>query len=199
MSTFQRTQRPTCTIPPILARWACSRARRSSRRHLARRQPGAPRLSRPRLSSPSTWTVAATAGSALRGRVRTLEALSAAPIVTSSTTSPWAQREAEDSRKRDNVPETFFAQGALSRVFEVGSNFHFEDGLHAKVPGLCSSVAPRRSSRAPGSWTTRTCSRSRTPAGRTHLSGTPEPQPRMRVTQVSRQTRRPRACWCCWA
>jgi hypothetical protein len=42
--------------------------------------------------------------------------------------------EVERPMERDNLPEVFFAQGALSRVFEVGSNFHFEDGLRAKAP-----------------------------------------------------------------
>jgi hypothetical protein len=43
--------------------------------------------------------------------------------------------ELEQPGERDNLPDVFFAQGALSRVFEVGSNFHFENGLRAKVPG----------------------------------------------------------------
>jgi len=48
---------------------------------------------------------------------------------------PMGADEVERPGTRDNLPDVFFAQGALSRVFEVGSNFHFEDGLRAKVPG----------------------------------------------------------------
>jgi hypothetical protein len=43
--------------------------------------------------------------------------------------------EREQPGERDNLPDVFFAQGALSRVFEVGANFHFENGLRANVPG----------------------------------------------------------------
>ena len=44
-----------------------------------------------------------------------------------------AEREARD--RRDALPAAFFAQGALSRMLEVGSTFHCEDCLLARVPG----------------------------------------------------------------
>jgi hypothetical protein len=67
-------------------------------------------------------------------RVRELELLSADTNRFVIDNEPIGADEVEQFQKRDNLPETFFAQGALSRVFEVGSNFHFEDGLRAKVP-----------------------------------------------------------------
>jgi hypothetical protein len=67
-------------------------------------------------------------------RIRELESLSADTNRFVIDNEPLGADEVEELQKRDNVPETFFAQGALSRVFEVGSNFHFEDGLRAKVP-----------------------------------------------------------------
>ncbi len=48
---------------------------------------------------------------------------------------PVGADEREQPGRRDSLPDVFFAQGALSRVFEVGSNFHFESGLRARVPG----------------------------------------------------------------
>jgi hypothetical protein len=48
---------------------------------------------------------------------------------------PMGASEREQPGSWDNLPDVFFAQGALSRIFEVGSNFHFEGGLRAEVPG----------------------------------------------------------------
>jgi len=67
-------------------------------------------------------------------RVRTLELLSAETGRFVIDNEAVGADEVERAQKRDNSPETFFAQGALSRLFEVGSNFHFEDGLRAAVP-----------------------------------------------------------------
>jgi hypothetical protein len=67
-------------------------------------------------------------------RVRDLWAMSAAAGGFVIDNEPVGADESERPQRRDNLPEVFFAQGALSRVFEVGSNFHFEDGLRAKVP-----------------------------------------------------------------
>ena len=67
-------------------------------------------------------------------RVRALAETSASTQRFVIDNEPLGADEVEQPQKRDNLPEAFFAQGALSRVFEVGSNFHFEDGLRAKVP-----------------------------------------------------------------
>ena len=48
---------------------------------------------------------------------------------------PTGASEAAEPESWDDLPDVFFAQGALSRVFEVGSNFHFQDGLRTNVPG----------------------------------------------------------------
>jgi hypothetical protein len=49
---------------------------------------------------------------------------------------PIGAAEAEARDRRDASPAAFFAQGALSRILEVGSTFHCEDCLLARVPGL---------------------------------------------------------------
>jgi hypothetical protein len=43
--------------------------------------------------------------------------------------------EAPQPDRRDAAPEFFFAQGAFSRLLDVGSTFHCEDCLRARVPG----------------------------------------------------------------
>lgn len=48
---------------------------------------------------------------------------------------PIGAAEADERNRRDAMPSAFFAQGALSRLFEVGSTFHCEDCLRARVPG----------------------------------------------------------------
>jgi len=67
-------------------------------------------------------------------RVRKLEATSATTHRFVIDNEPMGADEIEQPGQRDNLPGVFFVQGALSRVFEVGSNFHFEDGLGATVP-----------------------------------------------------------------
>jgi len=66
--------------------------------------------------------------------MRELELLSATTSRFVIDNEPMGADEVEQFQERDNLPDTFLAQGALSRVLEVGSNFHFEDGLRAKVP-----------------------------------------------------------------
>jgi hypothetical protein len=48
---------------------------------------------------------------------------------------PIGAAERAERNRRDDDPAVFFAQGALSRVLEVGSTFHCEDCLHARIPG----------------------------------------------------------------
>jgi hypothetical protein len=43
--------------------------------------------------------------------------------------------ERAERNRRDDAPGAFFAQGLLSRLFEIGSTFHCEDCLRARVPG----------------------------------------------------------------
>ena len=68
-------------------------------------------------------------------RMRGLASLSRAagkPVIDNEPIGA-AEREVRD--RRDAVPAAFFAQGALSRMLEVGSTFHCEDCLLARVPG----------------------------------------------------------------
>jgi hypothetical protein len=68
-------------------------------------------------------------------RMRELAALSRAvskPVIDNEPIGA-AERDARD--RRDALPAAFFAQGALSRMLEVGSTFHCEDCLLARVPG----------------------------------------------------------------
>jgi len=129
---FHRTQRADVHDPGILARWA------------ARVPPGIPTAlgapadesgtlvdSAPVITihldrSRDRWTRVS--------RVRALEETSANTHRFVIDNEPMGADETERPKERDNLPEAFFAQGALSRVFEVGSNFHFEDGLRANVP-----------------------------------------------------------------
>jgi hypothetical protein len=48
---------------------------------------------------------------------------------------PIGSAEKIERSRRDTLPAAFFAQGVLSRLFEVGSTFHCSDCLEAKVPG----------------------------------------------------------------
>jgi hypothetical protein len=63
---------------------------------------------------------------------------------------PIGAAETPEPDRRDSAPEAFFAQGALSRLIEVGATFHCSDCLPAKVPGpvqqecAASFVAGRR-------------------------------------------------------
>lgn len=68
-------------------------------------------------------------------RVRGLGQMSARTLRFVIDNEPLGAGETPRPQERDDEPAVFFAQGALSRVLEVGSNFHFEDGLRARVPG----------------------------------------------------------------
>ena len=48
---------------------------------------------------------------------------------------PIGAAEAPQPSRRDNEPAAFFAQGLLARMVDVGTTFHCEDCLLAKVPG----------------------------------------------------------------
>jgi hypothetical protein len=68
-------------------------------------------------------------------RIRDLEALSAATGKFVVDNEPIGAAEAPERDRRDSAPEAFFAQGAVSRIAEVGSTFHCQDCLRAEVPG----------------------------------------------------------------
>ncbi len=67
-------------------------------------------------------------------RVRELERLSKATGKFVVDDEPIGAAETDVRSRRDANPAVFFAQGILSRIFEVGSTFHCDDCLHAKVP-----------------------------------------------------------------
>jgi hypothetical protein len=48
---------------------------------------------------------------------------------------PVGAAERVERSRRDTLPAAFFAQGALSRLLELGSTFHCSDCLEARVPG----------------------------------------------------------------
>ena len=68
-------------------------------------------------------------------RMRGLAALSAATGKFVVDNEPIGAAERPERSRRDSAPEAFFAQGALSRVLDVGSTFHCQDCLVARVPG----------------------------------------------------------------
>ena len=68
-------------------------------------------------------------------RMRSLAALSAATGKFVVDNEPIGAAEAPDRGRRDSAPEAFFAQGVMSRLLDVGSTFHCEDCLPARVPG----------------------------------------------------------------
>jgi hypothetical protein len=129
---YHSTQRADVHDPAVLARWA------------ARVPPGIPTA----LGAPAGGTGALVAAAPVvtihldRGgdrwtrasRVRDLEGLSAETGSYVIDNEPLGAGETDVPGRRDSLPEVFFAQGALSRMFEVGSNFHFEDGRYARVP-----------------------------------------------------------------
>jgi hypothetical protein len=67
--------------------------------------------------------------------MRSLAALSAATGKFVVDNEPIGAAEAPHRDRRDSAPEAFFAQGAMSRLLDVGSTFHCEDCLPARVPG----------------------------------------------------------------
>lgn len=48
---------------------------------------------------------------------------------------PIGAAESPQPSRRDSEPGAFFAQGLLARIFDVGTTFHCEDCLLARVPG----------------------------------------------------------------
>ncbi len=68
-------------------------------------------------------------------RMRSLAGLSAATGKFVVDNEPIGAAEIPDRGRRDSAPEAFFAQGVLSRLLDVGSTFHCEDCLPARVPG----------------------------------------------------------------
>jgi len=48
---------------------------------------------------------------------------------------PIGAAEAPQPSRRDSEPGAFFAQGLLARIFDVGTTFHCEDCLQARLPG----------------------------------------------------------------
>lgn len=67
-------------------------------------------------------------------RVRELEAVSSATQRFTVDDEPIGANEVAIPQKRENDPSIFYTQGVLCRVFDVGCSFHFEDGIHARVP-----------------------------------------------------------------
>jgi hypothetical protein len=68
-------------------------------------------------------------------RMRSLAALSAATRKFVVDNEPIGAAETPERGRRDSAPEAFFAQGVLSRLLDVGSTFHCDDCLPARVPG----------------------------------------------------------------
>jgi hypothetical protein len=56
---------------------------------------------------------------------------------------PIGAAERPERNRRDDAPGAFFAQGLLSRLFEIGSTFHCEDCLRARVPGPTQQACAR--------------------------------------------------------
>ncbi len=72
---------------------------------------------------------------AMVSRVRVLAGLSTAvrkPVVSDE---PIGAAERREPGRRLADPAVFFAMGALGRIFGVGTTFHCEDCLQARVPG----------------------------------------------------------------
>ncbi len=68
-------------------------------------------------------------------RVRELENVSAATGKPVINDEPIGAAEEDIAGRRMSDPQVFFTFGALGRLVGVGSTFHFEDGLHARLPG----------------------------------------------------------------
>jgi len=129
----ERAQRPDVRDPGTLARWA---ARVPASVPVALGAPpdesggivdAAPVITIHLDRTPPRWERIS--------RIRTLAQTSARTRRFVIDNEPLAAGERSVPQERDSEPAVFFAQGALSRVFEVGSNFHFEGGLRARVPG----------------------------------------------------------------
>jgi hypothetical protein len=86
-----------------------------------------------------TYVVAHVARSGERwarvARVRDLAALSKRTGKFVVDNEPMGAAERIERSRRDTAPAAFFAQGALTRILEIGSTFHCSDCLEARVPG----------------------------------------------------------------
>jgi hypothetical protein len=69
------------------------------------------------------------------GRMQVLEAMSARTRKFVVDNEPIGAGERPEHSRRDDEPSVFFAQGLLSRVFDVGSNFHCQACLDAQPLG----------------------------------------------------------------
>jgi hypothetical protein len=130
---FRGTQRADVHDPAVLARWA---ARVPTGIPTALGAPPAENATL--VDSAPVITIHLSRGGDRWGRARLVRDLHDASVRTKRfviDNEPIGASEQEQPGGWDNLPDVFFAQGALSRVFEVGSNFHFEDGLLARVPG----------------------------------------------------------------
>lgn len=76
-------------------------------------------------------------------RVRELEGLSQRTGLYVVNDEPMGAAEVDIPGKRMNDPAVFFAFGVLGRIFNVGSTFHCEDGLYARVPGPVQQICAR--------------------------------------------------------
>lgn len=89
-------------------------------------EPGGEYVTRHLSRGGEVWKMAA--------RVRDFELLSAEtgkPVVSGE---PIGAYEAVQAERRSDDPVIFFAFGILGRLFDVGTTFHMEDGLHTVVP-----------------------------------------------------------------
>jgi hypothetical protein len=68
-------------------------------------------------------------------RVQALQDLSRRTGKFVVDSEPIGAAEAPQPSRRDNHPAVFFAQGLLARMVDVGTTFHCEDCLLAKIPG----------------------------------------------------------------
>jgi hypothetical protein len=68
-------------------------------------------------------------------RLREIAAISARIGKPAISGEPIGAAESVEPGRRDNNPSVFFALGALSRLFEIGTVFHSEDGLNGRRLG----------------------------------------------------------------
>lgn len=76
-------------------------------------------------------------------RVRELEALSAEKNVPVVNGEPIGFGEVHEPGRRLTSPSIAYAFGVLSRIFDVGTTFHCQDCLYARVPGPVQQDAAR--------------------------------------------------------
>ncbi len=99
---------------------------------------GAPRHDTPDRLAGGTFVVVHRPRSGDRwdrvSQVRELGALSRRTGKFVVDNEPIGAAEQASTGRREALPQLFFAQGVLSRLFEVGATFHCEDCLLAQVP-----------------------------------------------------------------